>query len=456
MNEFKVGLLALTAMASLAYMSIKITGTQSGFGDYTTYRTIVKDASGIFPKTSIRVAGINAGRIKKIELQGNTALITFEILNKVIITKGSKLRIKTVGFLGDKFLEVKVGEGRIALIENTFILSEDGAGFEKIMKDVSEVVGDVRKIVLSLKDTLAPEGEISPLKKILRDVEGVISNTKIATESLRKVISGNEKRLNDIILNLEIFSKQLAFHLNKNEKESAMSDIKEILSYSKKATRDISEIISDIKAGKGTIGKLAVEEEIADEVRQTLSGIKKMVGRVEAIRTELSIFTGANSKYGGVTDANLKILPSPERFYLLGISTSRIAPIKENSTETITNGSSSTTVTKRQQEGEILYNIQVGRRIHNWSFRGGLIESSGGLGVDYFFDRWGTVFSSELFDYRNKLGINIRLSTEVRLWNILYSKVSYEDILNNTQSYSLSIGLRFNDEDLKGLIGFFL
>ena len=68
MNEFKVGLMAIAAMGAIIVMSLKITSNQSGFGDYISYKTIVRDASGIFPKTPIRVAGINAGRIKKIEL----------------------------------------------------------------------------------------------------------------------------------------------------------------------------------------------------------------------------------------------------------------------------------------------------------------------------------------------------------------------------------------------------
>ncbi len=71
MNEFKVGLFVIASIAAVAVMSLKVTSTQSGFGQYTSYRTIVRDASGIFPKTPIRVAGISAGRIKRIELQGN-------------------------------------------------------------------------------------------------------------------------------------------------------------------------------------------------------------------------------------------------------------------------------------------------------------------------------------------------------------------------------------------------
>ena len=109
MNEFKVGLLAVASLISIAYMSLKVTSNQSGFGDYTKYRTIIKDATGIFPKTPIRVAGINAGRISDIELAGNSALIRFEIRTKVRIPEDSFLRIKSVGFLGDKYIDIAIG-----------------------------------------------------------------------------------------------------------------------------------------------------------------------------------------------------------------------------------------------------------------------------------------------------------------------------------------------------------
>ena len=109
LSELKVGLLTLLALASVVFMSVKITSNQPGFGSYVTYKTILDDASGIMEKSNIKVAGINAGKIKKIELAGNKALITFEMKEDIKITKNSRLQLKSVGFLGDKFLDVDIG-----------------------------------------------------------------------------------------------------------------------------------------------------------------------------------------------------------------------------------------------------------------------------------------------------------------------------------------------------------
>nr|BDT29506.1 MlaD family protein [Bacteriovorax sp. HI3] len=455
MNEFKVGLLAIATLAAIVFMSFKITSNQSGFGQYQTYRTIVKDASGIFPKTPIKIAGIAAGRISSIELQGNTALITFEILKQIQVTKNSKLRIKSVGFLGDKYIEIYVGDSPEFLAKNDFIDSEEAAGIETLVKDASEVLADVKAITKSLKDSIAPEGQPSPMKKILVDIGALVENTRVATESLKRVMTGNEEKLNALVENLESFSYELAYQVDKGNPDSAMADIKEILANSKKITADLNSLVADVKRGKGTVGKLLVEDEIADQVKDTLSSVQKIVGKADAIRTELSVFTGANTEGGGESEVALRIYPSPERFYHLGLTTSEIGPDRETITETTTNGSTVVSNKKERDRDTFRFNVQIGRRVQDFAFRGGLIESTGGLGLDYYLQNLGTKFSLEAFDYKKDKGANLRFITELQIWNVLYGRASANDIGRKERSATIQAGLRFNDEDLKGLMGFF-
>ena len=455
MNEFKVGLLAIATIIAVVVMSLKVTSNQSGFGQYVTYRTIVKDASGIFQKTPIKVAGINAGRIASIELQGNTALITFEILKQIQVTKNSKLRIKSVGFLGDKYIEIFVGDSRELLSKYDFIDSEEAAGLENLIKDTSEVLADVKLIVRSLKDSISPAGEVSPIKKILDDVTELVANTKEVTASLKRVMTGNEEKLNAIADNLEAFSSDLAYQVDKTNGDSAMSDIKEILGNTKKLTADMGSIVSDLKLGKGTLGKMLVEDEIADQVKDTLSSVQKIVGKADALRTELSVFSGANTVSGGDTEASLRIYPSPERFYHLGIATSENGPETEKTISSTINGVTVTENRKENTKNTIRFNAQIGRRINDFDFRGGLMESTGGLAVDYRYQAIGSKFSLEAFDYKKNVGPNLRLAIETQIWNVFYGRASFNDAVRSTRSGTIAAGLRFNDEDLKGLLGFF-
>jgi phospholipid/cholesterol/gamma-HCH transport system substrate-binding protein len=101
--------------------------------------------------------------------------------------------------------------------------------------------------------------------------------------------------------------------------------------------------------------------------------------------------------------------------------------------------------------------LQLGRQVHNWVFRGGLIESTGGIGADYELTDWGSKFSMEVFDYRDDIGPNLRFSSEHQIYNVLYGRIRVEDLLEDrTRSATFSLGLKFSDEDLRGLLGFFL
>ena len=92
MNELKVGLLSLMAIASIVVVSLKITSNKASFGEFIEYKTIIGDATGIYENSSIKVAGITAGRIKRIELSGSQALVIFDVLEKIKITNFSRLR----------------------------------------------------------------------------------------------------------------------------------------------------------------------------------------------------------------------------------------------------------------------------------------------------------------------------------------------------------------------------
>jgi phospholipid/cholesterol/gamma-HCH transport system substrate-binding protein len=461
LNELKVGLFALASIVSVIFMSIKVTQNQSGFGSYISYKTVVDDAAGIFTRSPIRVAGINAGRIKEINLNKNQAIIEFEVLEEVSVSKDSILKIRSVGFLGDKYLEIYMGESKERLPEGSLIPSISGGGMEDLTKDAGELIKDLKDVMVGVKEALAPENGMKPLVDIRNNIVTITEDIKEVTGSIKSLITTNEGKLNDTLDNIYKVSKSLEFHLNEINKESLMSDFKKIgpvLDDIKSMSNDLKLVVSDLKAGKGTIGRLLRDDKVIDQVSETIAGVQRMVNKVDSIQTELSLFTAVNTETDNKSDLALRIYPSPERFYHLGITTSEYGPVEETEYTNTVNNVQTRELRSERKKDSFRFNIQIGRKIQNWSFRAGLIESSGGIGVDYWWPNAGTEFTFEVFDYREDLGPNLRLASSIHLWNVFYLKLALEDLVskNNEQSATLGAGLKFTDEDLKGLIGFFL
>lgn len=458
MNPLKVGLLTLAALASIVVMSLKITSNKSGFGDYVTYKTVLKDASGIFEKSSIKVAGINAGRIKTIELNGaDGALVTFEMLEGIKITNNTRLKIKSVGLLGDKYLDIILGDQNAdQLAANSMVPAEGGEGFEELSKDAGEVLKEVKEIAKTIKESLRDEQGRNMMKEIIANVHEI-------TGSLKRLSTGNEDKINQIVDEVKALSEQLAFETDRYQKDSLMADLSKIgpiLDKADAAVADLKTIIGDLKDGKGTVGKLLRDDAVVDQVSQTLSSVNRLVNRINNIEADIGLSTGANTRNGTDTRFDLDIYPAPERFFRLGIVTNEFGPQseKESDTYTSTNGGPETHVYKRKiDHSSFKFNFQIGRRIQRFGLRAGMIESTGGVGVDYYLPDWGIRTGMELFDYQKEAGPNLRLMTEVKLWNVLFARVAGEDLISKDkqQSATFSLGLRFSDQDLAALIGIF-
>jgi len=462
LNELKVGFLTLLALGSLLIVSIKITGNKSGFGDYAEYRTILNDASGIFEDSSIKVAGIVAGKIKSIDLSGSQALVKFEILKEIKITKFSQLRIKTVGFLGDKYLDVYLGNPEAPrLKDGAMILAQTGAGFEELGKDASDILKDVKEITRALRESLYDENQKNIAKEFMKNINEFSKNANDISLTLKRLIDGNEGKLNDTIENLKAVTSQLAFETDRYQDGSFMNDmeqIKPIMANVDKAVADLRDIVADVKSGKGTLGQLLRDEDVIDQVKETLSGVNKIVGRVNNYKTDISIYNGVNSVHGAKTDFELDLIPSPERFFRLGVSISDFGPITDTETTTTTTvdgGTPSVTNERAVDDSAYKFNLQIGRRINHFVMRAGIFESTGGVGFDYLMPDFGLKATLDLYDYQDDAGLNVRLGAEYNVWNVFYTKVTADDMNSDTngQTYTISAGLKFGDEDLASLVG---
>lgn len=455
MSELKVGLLALFALASVVFMSLKITSNQSGFGSYVPYQTIIDDASGIIEKTPIKVAGINAGRIKQIRLQGNKALIDFEMLEDIKMTPNSRLQVKSVGFLGDKYLDIDLGEPTPKrLEEGALVPAEVAGGLDSIGKDAGAMIKEIKEVAVLIKESLKDADGSNRLEKIT-------SNIKDLTASLKRIVEKNEGNIDEIVANIKDVTQQLQFETDRMQKDSLMADLTKIgpiLDKADRAVGDLKDIISDVKDGKGTVGKLLRDDAVVDQVSQTLSSVNRLVNRINNIEADIGMSTGANTRLGSDTRFDLDIYPAPERFFRLGLVTNDYGPEIEQESETCTsvNGGAETCTERRKiNKSQFKFNLQIGRRIQRFGVRAGIIESTGGVGLDYFFPDWGIRTGLEVFDYQQDTGPNVRLVTEVKLWNVLFTRIAGEDLISKKgeQSATISLGLRFNDQDLAALIG---
>lgn len=108
--ELGVGIFVLIGMLCLAYISVKLGKLEVlGGRHYAVYADFEK-AGGIKAGSSIEIAGVEVGKVKRITLNKDfQAKVELSIRNDVQIQDDAIASIKTKGLIGEKFIQITPG-----------------------------------------------------------------------------------------------------------------------------------------------------------------------------------------------------------------------------------------------------------------------------------------------------------------------------------------------------------
>ena len=107
--ELGVGLFIIAGMVCLAYLTIKL-GQLEVFGDkgYEIH-AVFSSSGGLKTGSSVVIAGVDVGRVKKIVLDDYQARVTMSLPLGVKIQEDAIASIKTKGLIGEKYVEISPG-----------------------------------------------------------------------------------------------------------------------------------------------------------------------------------------------------------------------------------------------------------------------------------------------------------------------------------------------------------
>jgi phospholipid/cholesterol/gamma-HCH transport system substrate-binding protein len=108
-TELTVGTFVLAGILAMGYLSIQLGGLDIlSTGEYplTAKFTTV---SGLRVGASVEMAGVRVGRVQKIGLSGEDAVITMRVEDSVKLSQDAIASIRTKGILGDKYIKLSQG-----------------------------------------------------------------------------------------------------------------------------------------------------------------------------------------------------------------------------------------------------------------------------------------------------------------------------------------------------------
>jgi len=312
--ELKVGIFIFAAIIGIIIFIF----TQTRVGKWTGYEigVLFDYVGGLEIGSPVRVSGVRVGEVKKIEIiyeKSPKVFVKLKINPTVKIGKNSRFTIKTLGIIGEKYIEIYpsnekefikkgetiIGENPLSVDKIANMGEEIATNLNKILSDVSKITGDkkvqdqIKEILVSSKNVL--DGVNNSFMKINNLVEG-LSKTN---NNLNNFIEENSSKISRTIEDVDLF-----FTSSKNEIEKTMENVRDFLTLKDKADKlitDFSETSEEFKKTslqikeffekletEGLIAKIMKEEEMIDDIKKEIVVLKETTEKIKDASEKMS------------------------------------------------------------------------------------------------------------------------------------------------------------------------
>jgi len=299
-RNLRVGALTLAALMVLALAILTIGKRQQIFINHTRYRTSFSNVTGLQRGAPVRLSGVNVGFIERIELSTNpeeqriSVRFTVNEIYTERIRIDSVASIKTIGLLGDKYLEIRGGTAAAErILEGGMVPGKDPAEVEELMAGGEDLMVNLISISSSMKVILerieAGEGLLGELTHTPSGDEKFSELAKTTVASLRTILqrldqgegflgrlltddqmaddlyaTAHSLRLTGSSISRDLQRDDSAYAALFKDPETAVL-VRESVTAIRDATQSMSAAFEQLASGEGTLPRLMQDKEYADE-----------------------------------------------------------------------------------------------------------------------------------------------------------------------------------------------
>ena len=331
-RRFRVGLVVLIALLFLVFAVLMVGKRRHLFTAKLPYHTQFDSAAGLVSGNPVRLNGVTVGNVLEVNLSPDPADqrvdVRYEVDRRVAprLRVGTRASIKTIGLLGDKYVELAGGTAQEPVVPpEGEIKPAPGAGLEKLLEGSGDLLTDLGAIARSLKNILGRtekgEGFLGQLTtdsemggSLGTNLNGTLSslNAVLAKinrgEGLAGKLLADEKYGDEVGRSLQAAVQSLRNVFGSIEEGMAkgtgaipalLSDpegkkkVYELVDRLSAAAGSLAAVTQNLNTGKGTLPTLLNDERFS---REFTGNLRKLSARLDSIARKLDEGKGTAGK----------------------------------------------------------------------------------------------------------------------------------------------------------------
>jgi phospholipid/cholesterol/gamma-HCH transport system substrate-binding protein len=301
--QLKVGILGIVALSCVALLIFLLTGNMEWFKKQIPLHVYTSDAAGLTPGAPVRINGIEAGKIDRVGLSGESnpqriIKVDFKVDQDMMkqIPSDSIASISSDNLLGStKFLQINKGTSPSLVQPDATIKSADTRQFDALIQQGYNVLDSLQVILAKVQDIVGQiEVGKGTLGKLLVDetlynsLQATVNQVQLLATTLNSKTGTIGHLINDDALYAQIQGvvtkiDGITQDLQKGQGTAGLF-LKDPKMYNDldQSLAQLNTILTDLNAGKGTAGQLLKDDKIARQLSTTLDKVNLTIDKVNS------------------------------------------------------------------------------------------------------------------------------------------------------------------------------
>jgi phospholipid/cholesterol/gamma-HCH transport system substrate-binding protein len=274
--ETRLGIFFALALVA-GVVILELVGTRDLFSRGVPIRAQFDTISELQEGDPVKMAGVEVGKIQKIELADKKVEVTFNIDKKAPVKTDSKASIKFAGLMGQNYISVSFGSPEAPRADaDTLLESEPMADLNSLMVKIENVAEGVEGLTRNFSgenfsNLLGPFTDF--LKENNPRLTAILGN--LQTISTR-VVDGQGtigKLINEDVL----YASALNTVSNLN---SGVNEFRPLFGELKLTLDEARGVVTQVNQGQGTLGKLIKDETLYRETTTAMSNLREVLQKI--------------------------------------------------------------------------------------------------------------------------------------------------------------------------------
>ena len=352
--------------------------------------------------------------------------------------------------------------------------SRDAASVAERIDEIMSA-GEVEQLVANLVDTSEAISRFGSdleelvetgIKPKMSKLDRTFTNLDRFAANIAKLSDSGGRTLGQTLDNFKTISEEALAVIgrSKGDVETSLGTLKGTLAAAQGSIGKLDEVLDDVRAvtrdvraGKGTIGRLLTDDKLIDQVEEVVDDTSSFIKQYTLMQTHVQMSSAWYwNQQAARTAFELRFQPKDDKYYLFQLVDDPRGSTRQTSTVTQTNDPALPAVLKENQTkttSSLKFTFQFAKRWYFLTGRFGIMENTGGVGIDFTFFKDRLDFQFDLFDFAMNHNPRLRSQIQFEVIRHVFVYGGADDLVNpKMRDYYFGAGIRFTDEDIRALL----